>query len=78
MGINIKITAKCCALKRLRFEGTKRIMSAEMRPKNFGTFKKRAPVQDVPSKFREPNETCKMSVTAMILESTLRVLINSI
>ena len=42
-GIEIKITAKFRASRRLRFEDTKRIMSPEMRPKRFGTFEKRAP-----------------------------------
>ena len=41
--INIKITAKFRALRRLRFEDTKRIMSPDIRPKRFGTFKKQAP-----------------------------------
>ena len=40
-GIMIKITAKFRASRRLRFEDTKRIMSAEMRLKSLGTFKKR-------------------------------------
>ena len=38
-----KITAKFRALRRLRFEDTKRIMSPEMVPKSFGTSEKRAP-----------------------------------
>ena len=44
-GIKVKkkMTAKFRALRRLRFEDTKRIMSPEMVPKSFGTFKKRAP-----------------------------------
>ena len=42
MGIKIKITAKFCASRRLRFEDTKRTMSPEMCPKSFGTFEKRA------------------------------------
>ena len=42
-GIKIKITAKFRASRRLRFEDTKRIMSAEIRPKSFGTFEKQAP-----------------------------------
>ena len=42
-GIKIKITAKCRASRRLRFEDTKRIMSPEIRPKCFGTFEKQAP-----------------------------------
>ena len=42
-GIKIKITAKFRASRRLRFEDTKRIMSPEMVPKNFGTLEKRAP-----------------------------------
>ena len=42
-GIKIKITAKLCASRRLRFEDTKRIMSPELYPKSFGTFEKRAP-----------------------------------
>ena len=41
-GIEIKITAKFRASRRLRFEDTKRIMSPEMCPKRFGTFEKRA------------------------------------
>ena len=41
--IKIKITAKICASRHLRFEDTKRIVSPEMRPKSFGTFEKRAP-----------------------------------
>ena len=45
-GIRIKITAKFRALRRLRFEDTKRIMSPEIRPKSFGTFEKQAPVHD--------------------------------
>ena len=42
-GIKIKITAKFRALRRLRFEDTKKIMSPEIRPKSFGTFEKQAP-----------------------------------
>ena len=42
-GINIKITAKFRASRRLRLEDTKRIMSPEIRPKSFGTFEKQAP-----------------------------------
>ena len=42
--MKIKITAKFRALRRLRFEDTKRIMSPEMRPKSFGTFEKQPPV----------------------------------
>ena len=42
-GRKIKITAKFRALRRLRFEETKRTMSHEMRPKSFGSFEKRAP-----------------------------------
>ena len=34
----MKITAKFCASRRLRFKDTKRIMSPEMRPESFGTF----------------------------------------
>ena len=41
--IKIKITSKFHASRRLCFEDTKRIMLPEMRPKHFGTFKKRAP-----------------------------------
>ena len=41
-GIEIKVTAKFRASRRLRFEDTKRIMSPEMCPKRFGTFEKRA------------------------------------
>ena len=42
-GIRIKITAKFRAARRLRFEGTKGIMSPEIRPKSFGTLEKQAP-----------------------------------
>ena len=42
-GILFKITAKFRASRRLRFEDTKRSMSPEIRPKNFGTFEKRTP-----------------------------------
>ena len=42
-GIKIKITVKFRASRRLRFEDKNRIMSAEMPPKSFGTFEKRAP-----------------------------------
>ena len=42
-GIKTKITAKFRALRRLRFEDTKRIISPEIRPKSFGTFEKQAP-----------------------------------
>ena len=42
-GMKIKITAKFRALRRLRFEDTKRIMSPEMRPKSIGTFEKQPP-----------------------------------
>ena len=42
-GIKIKITAKFCASRRLRFEDTKSTMSPEMLPKSFGTFEKQAP-----------------------------------
>ena len=45
-GIKIKIAAMFPASRRLCFEDTKRIMSPEMRPKNFGTFEKRAPGLD--------------------------------
>ena len=41
-GIKIKITAKFRALRHLRVEDTKRIMSPKMRPKSLGTFEKRA------------------------------------
>ena len=41
-GIKIKITAKFRASRRLRFEGKKKIISPEMRPKSLGTFEKRA------------------------------------
>ena len=41
--MKIEITSKFRALRRLRFEDTKRIMSPEMRPKSFGTFEKQAP-----------------------------------
>ena len=44
-GRKIKITAKFRALRRLRFEDTKRTMSPEMGPKSFGTFEKTLPVQ---------------------------------
>ena len=39
----LKINAKFCASRRLRYEDTKRIMSPETRPRSFGTFEKRAP-----------------------------------
>ena len=42
-GIKIKITAKFCASRRLRFEDTKTIMSPEIHTKSFGTFEKQAP-----------------------------------
>ena len=42
-GIKMKITAKFRASRRLRFADTKRMMSPEMSPKSFGTFKKQAP-----------------------------------
>ena len=42
-GRKIKITAKFCGLRRLRFEDTKKTISPEMRPKRFGTFEKWAP-----------------------------------
>ena len=42
-GILFKITATFRASRRLRFEGTKRIMSSEIRPKSFGTLEKRDP-----------------------------------
>ena len=45
-GIKIKITAKLCASRHLRFEDIKKIVSPEMRPKSFGTFEKQAPVLD--------------------------------
>ena len=48
MGRKIKITAKFRVMRRFRFEDTKRTMSPEMRPKSFGTFKKRAPVPSSP------------------------------
>ena len=41
-GRKIKITAKFRALRRLRFEDSKRTLSPEMRPKSFGTFEKLA------------------------------------
>ena len=46
-GRKIKITARFRALRRIRFENTKRTISPEMRPKSFGTVEKRAlgPVQ---------------------------------
>ena len=42
-GRKIEITARIRALRRLRFEDTKRTMSPKMRPKSFefGTFEKR-------------------------------------
>ena len=43
-GIKIKITAMFPTSRRLRFGDTKRIMSAEIRLKSFGTFEKQAPV----------------------------------
>ena len=42
-GIEIKITAKFCVSRRLRFNDAKGIRSPEMRPKSFRTFEKRAP-----------------------------------
>ena len=43
-GIQIKITAKFRASRRLRFNlKTQRELSPEMRPKSFGTFEKQAP-----------------------------------
>ena len=42
-GIKIKITAKLCASRHVRFEDTKKIVSPEMRTKSFGTFEKQAP-----------------------------------
>ena len=42
-GWEIKTTVKFRALRRFRFEDTKRIMSPEMCPKSFWTFVKRAP-----------------------------------
>ena len=42
-GIKTKIIAKFRASRRLCFENTKRIMSPEIRPTSFGTFKKQAP-----------------------------------
>ena len=45
-GIEIKITAKFRASRRLRFEDIKRIMRPEIRPKRFETFEKQAPELD--------------------------------
>ena len=42
-GWKIKITGKFRASRRPRLENIKKIMSAEMSPKSFGTFEKRAP-----------------------------------
>ena len=42
-GIKVKITAKFRASRRLLFKDTKRVMSPDIRPKNFGTFEKQAP-----------------------------------
>ena len=42
-GIRININATFRASRRLRFEDTKTIMSAEMRPKSLRTLEKRAP-----------------------------------
>ena len=36
----MEITARFRALRRLRFEDTKKTMSPEMHPKSFGTFEK--------------------------------------
>ena len=47
-GIKIKITAKFRSSRRFRFEDTTRIMSPEMWPKSFRTFKKGAPDWLVP------------------------------
>ena len=41
-GIKIKINAKFCASRCLRFDDTKRIMSPKMHPKSFRTSVKRA------------------------------------
>ena len=41
--MKIKITTKFRGSRRLRFEGTKRGMSPEMRPKCLGVFEKWAP-----------------------------------
>ena len=48
-GIKIKVTVKFRASRRLRFEDTKKIMSPDMGPKSFGTFKKQAPGHHVSS-----------------------------
>ena len=45
-GIKIQITAKFRASRRLCFEDTKKIKSLEEHPKRFGTFEKRARVQE--------------------------------
>ena len=42
-GIKIKITAKFCASRRLRFEDTKRIMSPEMRAKKSRDLRETGP-----------------------------------
>ena len=39
---NIKVTAKLRVSRLIRFEGTKRITSPEMRSKSFGTFDRRS------------------------------------
>ena len=54
-GIRINVTAKFRALRRLHFEDTKKIMSAEMHPKSLRTLEKRAPGLLGPVEVREIN-----------------------
>ena len=54
-GIRINITAEFRALRRLHFEDTKTIMSAEMRLKSLRTLEKRAPELLGPVDLREIN-----------------------
>ena len=49
--------AKFRALRRLRFEDTKRITSPEIRPKSFGTFEKQAPVKPCKGPFTTYDKT---------------------
>ena len=62
-GRNIKITGKFRALRRLRFENTKRTMSPEMRLTSFGTFEKRGP--GFPTCFAWLHVTKVVSITAV-------------
>ena len=57
-GIKVKITAKSAALRRLRFEDTKKIMSPGLSPKRFGTFEKRGMVSANQHKYYR-NVWCK-------------------